>query len=84
MKLVEYLGNDPELIAAIGLGFDKKGKVKVLVPNRIYTLVHSILRPNGDLRFRPDVEKVPNWKYIKAHYPVQPLSHESRCCSIQL
>ena len=68
LKLVEYLGNDPELIAAIGLGFDKKGKVKVLVPNRIYTLVHSILRPNGDLRFRPDVEKVPNWKYIKAHY----------------
>ena len=68
LKLVEYLGNDPELIAAIGLGFDKKGKVKVLVPNRIYTLVHSILRPNGDLRFRPDVGKVPNWKYIKAHY----------------
>ena len=68
LRLVEYLGNDPELIAAIGLGFDKKGKVKVLVPNRIYTLVHSILRPNGDLRFRPDVEKVPNWKYIKAHY----------------
>ena len=57
LKLVEYLGNDPELIAAIGLGFDKKGKVKVLVPNRIYTLVHSILRPNGDLRFRPDVER---------------------------
>ena len=68
LKLVEYLGNDPELISAIGLGFDKKGRVKVLVPNRIYTLVHSILRPNGDLRFRPDVEKVPNWKYIKAHY----------------
>ena len=68
LKLVEYLGNDLELISAIGLGFDKKGKVKVLVPNRIYTLVHSILRPNGDLRFRPDVEKVPNWKYIKAHY----------------
>ena len=68
LRLVEYLGNDPELIAAIGLGFDKKGKVKVLVPNRIYTLVHSILRPNGDLRFRPDVKKVPNWKYIKAHY----------------
>ena len=68
LKLVEYLGNDLELISAIGLGFDKKGRVKVLVPNRIYTLVHSILRPNGDLRFRPDVGKVPNWKYIKAHY----------------
>ena len=68
LRLVEYLGGDLELINAIGLGFDRKGNVKVLVPNRIYTLVHSILRPNGDLRFRPDVGKVPNWKYIKAHY----------------
>lgn len=68
LRLVEYLGADRELIDAIGLGFDKKGNVKVLVPNRIYTLVHSILRPNGDLRVRPDVGKVPNWKYIKAHY----------------
>ena len=69
LKVVEYLGNDPELIAAIGLGFDKKGKVKVLVPNRIYTLVHSIIRPeDGSFRVRPDIGKVPNWKYIKAHY----------------
>ena len=68
LRLVEYLNGDPELINAIGLGFDKKGRVKVLAPNRIYTLVHSILRPNGDLRFRSDVGKVPNWKYIKAHY----------------
>ena len=69
LRVVEYLGNDPELIAAIGLGFDKKGKVKVLVPNRIYTLVHSLIRPgDGSLRVRPDIGKVPNWKYIKAHY----------------
>jgi len=68
LRLTEYLDGDMELIHAIGLGFDKKGKVKVLVPNRIYTLTHSILRPNGDLRFRLDVGKVPNWKYIKAHY----------------
>ena len=64
LKLVEYLDGDLELIN----GFDKRGSVKVLVPNRIYTLVHSIIRPNGELRFRPDVGKVPNWKYIKAHY----------------
>ena len=77
LRLVEYLGGDLELINAIGLGFDKKGNVKVLVPNRIYTLVHSLIRPqDGSLRFRPDranlpIEdkyKVPNWKYIKAHY----------------
>ena len=77
LRLVEYLGGDLELINAIGLGFDKKGNVKVLVPNRIYTLVHSLIRPqDGSLRVRPDranlpIEdkyKVPNWKYIKAHY----------------
>tara|TARA_A100001201_G_scaffold130536_1_gene116357 strand:+ start:125 stop:1153 length:1029 start_codon:yes stop_codon:yes gene_type:complete len=69
LRLVEYLGGDLELINAIGLGFDKKGNVKVLVPNRIYTLVHSLIRPqDGSLRVRPDIGKVPNWKYIKAHY----------------
>ena len=64
------------MIKAIGLKFDKKGNIKIAVPNRIYTLVHSILRPNGELRVRPDradldideKDKVPHWKYIKAHY----------------
>ena len=49
--------------------FIKSGKLKVQVPNRIYTLVHSIIRPNDDeLRIRRDVGLVPEWKYIKAHY----------------
>tara|TARA_A100001388_G_scaffold30193_1_gene19366 strand:- start:1923 stop:2948 length:1026 start_codon:yes stop_codon:yes gene_type:complete len=68
LRLTEYLGGDMELIHAIGLKFDKKGNIKIDVPNRIYTLVHSILRPNGDLRVRPDLGLVPNWKYVKAHY----------------
>ena len=68
LKLTEYLNGDIELIEAIGLKFDKKGNLKIAVPNRIYTLVHSILRPNGELRVRPDLGLVPNWKYIKAHY----------------
>jgi len=68
LKLTEYLKGDIELIEAIGLKFDRKGNLKVAVPNRIYTLVHSILRPNGELRVRPDLGLVPNWKYIKAHY----------------
>ena len=68
LRLVEYLDGDMELIHAIGLKFDKKGNIKVDTANRIYTLVHSILRPNGELRVRPDVGKVPNWKFIKAHY----------------
>ena len=69
LKLTEYLNGDIELIEAIGLKFDKKGSVKVVVPNRIYTLVHSLIRPDVDeLRVRHDVGLVPNWKYIKAHY----------------
>ena len=68
LRLTEYLDGDLELIETIGLKFDKKGVIKVACPNRIYTLVHSILRPNGELRLRPDIGKVPNWKYIKAHY----------------
>ena len=69
LKLAEYLDGDLELIEAIGLKFDKKGIIKVEVPNRIYTLVHSIIRPyDVELRFRPDLGMVPNWKYIKAHY----------------
>jgi len=69
LRITEYLNGDEELMAAIGLEFDKKGKLKTIkTPNRIYTLVHSILRPNGELRIRPDVGKVPHWQYIKAHY----------------
>ena len=68
LRLTEYLDGDIELIEAIGLKFDKKGNLKIAVPNRIYTLVHSILRPNGELRVRLDLGLVPNWKYIKAHY----------------
>ena len=68
LRLTEYLDGDEELIDAIGLKFDRKGKIKVAVPNRIYTLVHSILRPNGELRYRLDYKKLPHWRYIKAHY----------------
>ena len=68
LKITEYLNGDLKLIEALGLKIDKKGTLKVDKPNRIYTLVHSILRPNGELRVRHDVGLVPNWKYIKAHY----------------
>ena len=68
IKLTEYLDGDMELIEAIGLKYLKNGTLKVEVPNRIYTLVHSILRPDGTLRVRPDIGLVPNWRYIKAHY----------------
>ena len=76
LKLTEYLDGDIELIETIGLKYLKNGTLKIAIPNRIYTLVHSILRPNGELRVRPDRAnldidekyKVPHWRYIKAHY----------------
>ena len=68
LKITEYLNGDTELIEAIGLKYLKNNTLKVEVPNRIYTLVNSILRPNGELRLRPDLGLVPNWKYIKSNY----------------
>ena len=66
IQLVSELG-DEELVSAIGIKKTTRG-YKVDKENRIYTLVHSILRPNGEIRVRSDVNKLPNWKFIKAHY----------------
>ena len=66
-RIVSELG-DEELVSALGIKKHKKKGYIVDKENRIYTLVHSILRPNGELRVRPDIGLVPNWKYIKAHY----------------
>lgn len=68
-SIPSYLNYDEELLSAIGINFDNKGKLKkIQSPSRIYTLVHSILRPNGELRVRTDVNMVPNWKFIKENY----------------
>jgi hypothetical protein len=68
-SICEYLDHDEELLSLIGLEFDKKGNLKTLkTPNRIYTIVTSILRPDGSLRLRPDIQKPPLWKFTKAHY----------------
>ena len=72
----EYPKDYEELTWALGLSVDSKtGKVKIEQANRIYTLVTTILRYNGSLRYRHDrlnlpvkeKYKVPNWKYVKAH-----------------
>ena len=68
LKITEYLDGDEELINHLGIRILRNGTLKVDKANRIYTLIHSILRPNGELRVRHDIGKVPNWKYIKAHY----------------
>ena len=67
VNIVAELG-DEELVSALGIKNHKTKGYIVDIENRIYTLVHSILRPNGELRVRPDLGLVPNWKYIKANY----------------
>ena len=77
LKICEYLDCDEELMDVIGLSFDKKGKLKTIkTPNRIYTIVTSIMHPNGELRLRgfPPGHKYhgqqlfPEWKYVKSEY----------------
>lgn len=68
-QLVKELDGDPELLELLGLKYLKNGTLKVDVPNRIYTLVHSLIRPMDDgLRVRHDNGLVPYWKYVKANY----------------
>jgi hypothetical protein len=68
-SICEYLNYDEELLETIGIEFDKKGKLLTIKkPNRLYTIVNSILRPNGELRLRPDIQKPPYWKFVKEHY----------------
>ena len=74
-SICEYL-KDETLLEVIVLSFDKKGQLKrIQNPNRIYTIVNSILRPNGELRergFPPGHKyygqmKFPEYKFVKAH-----------------
>jgi hypothetical protein len=68
-SICEYLNYDEELLSPIGIEFGKKGQLlKNPAPNRLYTIVNSILRPNGELRLRSDIQKPPYWKFVKAHY----------------
>ena len=68
-SICEYLNHDQELLRPIGIKFDKRGKLlKNPAPSRLYTIVNSILRPNGELRLRSDIQKPPYWKFVKAHY----------------
>ena len=68
-SICEYLNYDEELLEPIGIKFGKKGQLlKNPTFNRLYTFVNSILRPNGELRLRSDIQKPPYWKFVKAHY----------------
>ena len=72
----KYPNEYKELAWALGLSIDEKtDKIKIEQANRVYTIVTTILRPNGDLRIRfdranlniDDKYKVPHWKYVKAN-----------------
>ncbi len=64
----EYPKDYEELTWALGLSIDKKsGKIKIEQANRIYTLITTILRPDGSLRLRKDNGVPAYWKYVKAH-----------------
>ena len=73
--IVEYLEKEypkeyEELTRALGLSVDKNtGDIKIEKEgrNRTYTLVTTILRPNGSLRLRKDYGLPPYWQYVKAH-----------------
>jgi len=68
-SICEYLNYDEELLRPIGIEFDKRGKLLTIKKiSRLYTFVNSILRHNGELRLRPDIQKPPYWKFVKAHY----------------
>jgi len=76
-SICEYLNHDENLLSIIGLEFDRRGQLKTIkTPNRIYTIVNSILRPNGELRLRgfPPGHKhyqkklFPEWKFVKSEY----------------
>ena len=72
-EIVERFDNDPKVMNLLGLKRLKptkknpEGKLKVETPSRIYTLTTTILRPDGNLRYRKDNGKLPFWKYVKAH-----------------
>ena len=66
-SIYTYLNGDEELLSFVGLKV-KKNEVKIDNAMRIYTLVASILNPDGSLRLRTDVNKPPFFKFIFSTY----------------
>jgi len=53
----------------MGLVYAGKANERVkLNRGRLYTLVATLLLPNGELRLRSDVQKPPYWKYVREAY----------------
>lgn len=69
LTLLELLG--PELAECIGIESyvrDPKRLKKNGTPSRLYSILATLLRPNGELRLRSDTGKLPEWKYVKRYY----------------
>lgn len=55
----------------LGLTVKFAGKPKEYVSctrNRLYTVVSTLMKPDGSLRLRSDVQKLPYWRYVKETY----------------
>ena len=69
-ELYHRLDNE-ELQAMMGLKMSKRGEPKlnkISSPGRLYSVVATLLRPNGELRLRSGIGKSPYWKYVKEVY----------------
>jgi hypothetical protein len=72
----QNLGNiynqlDPDLRDLLEMKLVYKGKPKEYISfssSRLYTVVATLMRPDGSLRLRSDVQKLPYWKYAKEVY----------------
>lgn len=66
-----YSSLDDELRELLDMKLINKGRKNERISysaNRLYTVVATLLRPDGSLRLRSDVQKVPYWKYAKDAY----------------
>jgi len=68
MTLYERLGE--ELADCIGIHkYKRKHQLKKIEsPSRVYSIVATLLKPDGDLRVRTDTGELPGWKYAKKYY----------------
>lgn len=68
-RLFEVL--DEQHQEMLGLKVKFAGKEKEYVDctrNRLYTVVATLMKPDGSLRLRSDVNKLPYWRYVKEVY----------------
>ena len=66
-----YTKLDDELRELLDMRVVSKGRKNERIDysvNRLYSVVATLMRPDGTLRLRSDVQKLPYWKYAKDAY----------------